>query len=242
LAAVAAHQSAQLIRNAIEARGTARIMIATGNSQVEFITALTREAHIHWPSVAVFHLDEYVGISAAHPASFRRWIRTRVADVVQPRSVSYIDGDAPDLEAEMERYSALLKAAPIDLALIGFGENGHIAFNDPPVADFRDPRTLRKVLLDGPCRAQQAGEGHFADIAAVPCEALTVTCSGLFRASSWVCVVPDRRKAQAVKDALEGPIAETCPASLVRTHPSACVYLDQESAALLSAGFFSIES
>ena len=134
----------------------------------------------------------------------------------------------------MQRYAELLAAVPIDLAFVGFGENGHIAFNDPPVANFRDPLLVRKVVLDEACRRQQAGEGHFPDPASVPHEAITVTCPGLFRAEAWVCCVPERRKAPAVKNALEGPINETCPASLARTHPNTYVYLDTESASLLA--------
>jgi glucosamine-6-phosphate deaminase len=142
-------------------------------------------------------------------------------------------GDAADLDAEVERYSKLLTAAPIQLAFVGFGENGHIAFNDPPVANFEDPATVKRVVLDEPCRRQQAGEGHFENFAAVPKEAVTVTCPGLFRAESWICCVADSRKAEAVKNAMEGPISTSCPASLARTHPNTWVFLDAASAGLL---------
>jgi glucosamine-6-phosphate deaminase len=146
-----------------------------------------------------------------------------------------LNGDAADLQAEIARYTQLLKQAPIDVAFVGFGENGHIAFNDPPTADFNDPVMVKIVTLDEACRRQQAGEGHFRDLTGVPKEAVTITCSGLFRADAWVCCVPESRKAQAVRDALEGAIAETCPASLVQRHPNAYVYLDTDSAARLSA-------
>jgi glucosamine-6-phosphate deaminase len=179
-------------------------------------------------------MDEYVGMSDDHPASFRRWIKSRVADQVHPAKVNYLGGDASDLDREIERYSALLNEAPIDIAFVGFGENGHIAFNDPPVADFHDPAIVKRVKLDERCRAQQAGEGHFKDMQSVPSEALTITCPGLFRAEAWVCSVPDQRKAEAVRCALETPVSETCPASIVREHPNAHVYLDRASASLLA--------
>jgi glucosamine-6-phosphate deaminase len=141
-----------------------------------------------------------------------------------------IEGDAPSATAEIARYTALLSAGPLDLAFVGFGENGHIAFNDPPVADFDDPAMLKVVTLDEACRLQQVGEGHFSHLDAVPRNAITVTCSGLFRADAWICCVPEARKSRAVRDALEGPISTTCPASLVRRHPHASVFLDPDSA------------
>ncbi len=234
LGGAAARAAAEIIRQAIADRGAARIMLATGNSQIELIRALTGEPDIDWNAVDVFHMDEYAGISANHPASFRRWIKTRVEDLVHPRSVTYLGGDAPDLKGEMRRYADLLTASVMDVALVGFGENGHIAFNDPGVADFKDPLAVKEVTLDEACRRQQAGEGHFESIDAVPRRAITVTCSGLLRASAWICAVPDARKADAVKCALEGPVSEACPASIVRTHPRASVFLDRSSAALLS--------
>jgi glucosamine-6-phosphate deaminase len=153
---------------------------------------------------------------------------------VHPRQTFYLKGDAADLNAEIKRYSDLLLAEPVDLAFVGFGENGHIAFNDPPVANFNDPATVKRIELDQACRRQQAGEGHFPNEESVPKEAVTITCPGLFRAGAWVCCVPEKRKAEAVRNALEGPISERCPASLVRRHPNAFVYLDRESASLLS--------
>jgi glucosamine-6-phosphate deaminase len=231
----AAAKAADVIRAAILSRGRARVIGATGNSQIAFIEALVKEK-IDWTSVELFHMDEYVGLSADHPSSFRYWIRTRIEEKVHPWRTHYLKGDAPDIKAEIDRYAGLLNAAPIDVAFVGFGENGHIAFNDPPVADFQDPQTVKTVVLDEACRRQQAGEGHFTDIASVPPQALTVTCPGLFRAEAWVCNVPDFRKAEAVRNALEGPVAESCPASLVRRHPNSYVFLDAESASLLSAG------
>lgn len=232
LGEAAAERAAQLITGAIKKRGRARVIVATGNSQLPLIEALVLQK-LDWKNVEIFHMDEYAGMKADHPASFRLWIRTRVEEKVHPGKANYIAGDAADLDAEIERYSKLLNAAPVDLAFVGFGENGHIAFNDPHVADFNDPVTIKRVTLDDASRRQQAGEGHFKDVESVPRVALTVTCSGLFRADAWVCCVPERRKAEAVRNAIEGPIAESCPASLVRRHPNADVFLDAESAALL---------
>jgi len=233
LGVAAAKQTADLIRAVIAQSGRARIVVATGNSQLALIGALVRQEAIDWKSVDVFHMDEYVGISRNHPASFRYWIRTRVEEKVRPGSMEYIEGDASDLDAEMARYARLLAAGPIDLAFVGIGENGHIAFNDPAVADFEDPLMVKRVVLDEACRRQQVGEGHFKDVDAVPREAITLTCPALFRAQAWVCSVPDARKAVAVRSALEGPISTACPGSLVRRHPNTTVYLDTHSAALL---------
>jgi glucosamine-6-phosphate deaminase len=231
--AAAAH-AAGIIQQAVEQRGSANIVVATGNSQLDVVYSLTREQNISWRAVTVFHMDEYVGLSASHPSSFRYWIQRKVADVV-PAHVHYLAGDAPDLAAEAARYSKLLQEATIDVAFLGFGENGHIAFNDPHSADFDDAETVKRVTLDAVCRAQQVGEGHFKDLASVPTEALTMTCSGLFRAKSWICCVPELRKATAVRDAIEGEISPAIPASLVRLHPNARVYLDCNSASLLSS-------
>jgi glucosamine-6-phosphate deaminase len=235
LGAASANQAAGILQKAIREKGKARVIVATGNSQLDMITALVQIPGIDWRSVEVFHMDEYAGMSATHPASFRLWIKTRVEDKVHPGKVNYIEGDAADPDAEIERYTRLLLSAPIDLAFVGFGENGHIAFNDPHVADFHDPKILKRVTLDDACRRQQAGEGHFPTFDDVPKEAFTVTCPGLFRAEAWVCCVPEARKAEAVRNALEGPIATSCPSSIVRTHPNATVYLDKESASLLGA-------
>jgi glucosamine-6-phosphate deaminase len=229
----AARKATEIINAAILAQGRARVIGATGNSQIPLVEALVQEK-IDWTSVELFHMDEYAGMQADHPASFRYWIRTRIEEKVHPGRTHYLKGDAPDLDAEMNRYAQLLNAAPIDIAFVGFGENGHIAFNDPPVADFHDPATVKAITLDEACRRQQAGEGHFKNVASVPLHALTITCTGLFRAKAWVCNVPDLRKAEAVKNALEGPISERCPASLVRRHPHSYVFLDSASSSLLS--------
>ena len=233
MGAAAAVQAARLIHNAITERGGARIMVGTGNSQRSLIDSLMQEG-IDWKRVVVFHMDEYVGIDANHPASFRRWLRTRIDERCRPAALHYINGDAIDPRNEIDRYSALLAEGPIDVAFVGFGENGHIAFNDPEAADFKDPARLKIVKLDPRCRGQQVGEGHFNDLKAVPQHALTVTCSELLAAKAWICCVPEARKAEAVRNALEGSISPACPASVVRTHPNAQVFLDASSAALLT--------
>ena len=237
----AAEKAAQVIRAAISSRGRARVIAATGNSQIPLVEALVKQK-IDWTSVELFHMDEYVGMKPDHPASFQHWIRTRIAEKVHPWRTHYLRGDAPNIDTEMSAYAQLLNREPIDVAFVGFGENGHIAFNDPPVADFHDPQTIKLITLDDACRKQQAGEGHFNDVASVPPHALTLTCTGLFRAEAWICNVPDLRKAEAVKNALEGPVSETCPASLVQRHPNSFVFLDSESASLLSVGAASSRS
>jgi glucosamine-6-phosphate deaminase len=232
LGIAAAKDAAALIEQAIRERGSSRIMVATGNSQLDVVKELVRQPNVEWSKVDVFHMDEYVGVDENHPAGFRRWIRERVEDVVHPRVVNYINGEG-DIEQEMARYTALLQDGPLDIAFVGFGENGHIAFNDPPVADFHDPRMLKQVALDEACRRQQVNEGHFDIVETVPVRAITVTCSGLLRARAWISCVPEARKAKAVQAAFEGEITTDCPASIVRTHENASVYLDTESASLL---------
>jgi len=231
LGQAAALDAAKLIADAIQQRGSSRIMIATGNSQLDVAKEIVK-LPIEWSKVDVFHMDEYVGVDGNHPAGFQRWIRERIEDRVHPRTVNYISG-LGDTDAEIARYTDLLNSGPIDIAFVGFGENGHIAFNDPPVADFHDPKLLKRVLLDNTCRMQQVNEGHFATVTDVPSEAITVTCTGLLRATAWISCVPEARKAEAVRRALEGEISIACPASIAQTHPNTTVYLDPESSSLL---------
>lgn len=229
----AALEAASLLRTALAQRASARIIVGTGNSQDEMIRALAQAPDLDWSRMEVFHMDEYVGMSEEHPASFHRWLKTHLVDIVHPGKVNFMYGDAPDSSRECERYAVLLHSAPIDICFIGFGENGHIAFNDPGVADFHDPLAVKRVTMDERCRQQQVGEGHFPTLEAMPKEALTLTCPELLRAERLICTVPDLRKAEAVKNALTGPVTEACPSSLVRTHPAVAVYLDADSASLL---------
>lgn len=230
----AARHAAEVLRSTIAAQSWARIIVGTGNSQLDLIEALVRASSLDWGRIEVFHMDEYIGMPQEHPASFRRWLKTRIADVVHPGKVNWLAGDAPDLDAEAERYAALLRAAPIDLCFLGFGENGHIAFNDPHVANFHDPLLVKRVEMDTRCRLQQVGEGHFASLEAMPKAAFTLTCPALMSARHVVACVPEGRKAEAVRNAIEGPLTEKCPASIVFTHPHARVFLDADSASLLS--------
>lgn len=215
---------------AISERGGANLILATGASQFPFLERL-KEREIDWQKITVFHLDEYKGIPDTHPASFRKYLRERILDEVRPKKAYFLNGDAKDLEKEMEDYTRLLKDHPIDIACIGIGENGHIAFNDPPVADFNDPNLVKVVELDEACRNQQLGEGWFAAFDDVPTHALTLTVTAIMDCRAISCVVPDSRKAEAVRRTLYGPVSTECPASILRTHKQAKMFLDTESAA-----------
>jgi glucosamine-6-phosphate deaminase len=234
LARAAADEAAAAIRKAVAANGVAHVMFATGNSQLIFIdTLVSRTDNVPWGDVVVFHMDEYVGIASRHPASFQRWIRRRIVEPTSPRAAHYIDGLAAP-QAECGRYGELLRRHPLDLCCLGIGENGHLAFNDPPVADFDDPDDVKVVALDEGCRRQQVNEGHFATDRDVPERAITVTIPALLRAERVLAVVPEARKAEAVRASLEGPVSTSCPASALRQSPQATVFLDPDSAALLS--------
>jgi glucosamine-6-phosphate deaminase len=233
LARAAAADAATCLRHAVATRGVAHAMFATGNSQLGFVDALidSRDV-IPWSDVVVFHMDEYVGVGPEHPAGFQRWIRERIVDRVKPAAAHYLDGMA-DPDAECRRYAALLQDHPLDLCCLGIGENGHLAFNDPPVADFDDPVDLKRVELDAACRRQQVHEGHFSAVDVVPTHAITVTIPALLRARTVVAVVPEARKAEPVHSALAGPVSTACPASVMRRQDNATLHLDRQSAALL---------
>jgi glucosamine-6-phosphate deaminase len=235
LARDAAETAAEAIQASIALRGGANVMLATGDSQLAFLAALAAMPDIDWSRVVGFHMDEYVGMPDDHAASFVRYMRERVVARVHPGEFHYLRGDARDAEAECARYAALLAAHPLDLCCLGIGENGHLAFNDPPVADFEDPQAVKVVDLDDACKRQQVGEGHFPSADAVPPQAMTVTIPALLSARAVLAVVPEARKAVAVRDALEGPISTACPASILQRTPHAIVLLDQDSAALLTS-------
>jgi len=235
LGAAAAAHAATVLCDAIAARGVAHAMFATGNSQLAFLGALVDERAVDepavdWTNVVGFHMDEYVGIAADHPASFRRYLRERLVTRVPFRAFHYVEGDAPDPGAECARYARLLREHPLDLCCLGIGENGHLAFNAPPVADFENPLDVKVVTLDDACRRQQVGEGHFPDVDAVPSEAITVTIPALLRAATVLAIVPEARKREPVRRALEGPVTTACPASILREQPHATLYLDADSA------------
>jgi glucosamine-6-phosphate deaminase len=233
MGAAAAENAARHITGAIDANGHARVIFATGNSQFAFVDALRAYTGIAWDKVTAFHMDEYAGMDANHPASFRKWIRERIEEVFQPHAVHYIDGDAEDVEAECRRYEGLLREAPIDLICMGIGENGHIAFNDPPVADFNDEAWVKVVELDRDCRMQQVGEGHFPSFEAVPTHALTLTVPALVAPRAVQVVAPEERKAVAIRRTINDPINEACPATILRRQAHARLLLDPASASLL---------
>lgn len=228
LGEAAAAAFAQAIRDAVADHGSARAVVATGNSQYPIIAALAGH-DLPWDMVTVFHLDEYVGIDADHTASFRKWIRERVEERFHPAQVHYIDGDAPDAEAEAARYDALLREAPLDVIAMGIGENGHIAFNEPHLARFDDPQWVRVVDLDDTSRHQQVNEGHFPTFDDVPRQALSVTVPALMSAGTLVVSVPEKRKAAAVSATLREAVSTSVPATALRNHAHAILLLEPES-------------
>jgi glucosamine-6-phosphate deaminase len=235
LAVDAAAEAIGVISGAIAERGHANVMLATGTSQLVFLARLVEAAGttVDWARVTGFHMDEYVGLPATHPASFERYMRERVVAHLPFGEFHYVNGSAHDADAEAARYASLLEDHPVDLCCLGIGENGHLAFNDPPVADFDDPRDVKIVALEPESRRQQVGEGHFATIDDVPTHAITVTIPALLRAGRVLVIAPEARKAKAVHAALYGPITTACPASILRRQPNATLYLDAESSSLL---------
>jgi glucosamine-6-phosphate deaminase len=234
LARAAADHAATAIRGAIAERGSARIIAATGTSQLEFLNALTKEPGIDWPKVEAFHLDEYIGLPATHSASFRKVLMEHLVTKSGITCFHPLEGDAPDPSAVAREVGRELASAPIDIAFLGIGENGHIAFNDPP-ANFTTEKPYIVVNLDEACRRQQAGEGWFADVSQVPQRAISMSPRQILKAKELLVIVPDQRKAQAVKSCLEGEISPMTPASILRRHSNATLYLDRDSASLLSA-------
>jgi glucosamine-6-phosphate deaminase len=232
MAAAAAVRAADIIRAAVAERGEACVIAATGASQFEFLDELTTKADVDWQRVVFFHLDEYVGLSETHPASFRKYLRERIVERVHPGAFDFIEGDSADPHAECRRLAGLISARTVDAAFVGIGENGHLAFNDPP-ADFETEEPYLVVELDDECRRQQVGEGWFRGIEEVPRQAISMSIREILRSRNVICVVPERRKAQAVRDCLELEVSPLRPASALRLHAAATVYLDAESASLL---------
>ena len=235
MAAAAAKMAGDRIRAAIAANGEARIIVATGASQFEFLAALVAEPGIDWTKVTGFHLDEYVGIPVSHKASFRGYMRERfVSKTPQPmKAFNEVNGEAADREAEIDRLEKLIREAPIDVACVGIGENGHLAFNDPP-ADFDTNRAYLVVPLDDKCRMQQVGEGWFPTTDDVPTHAFSTSIKQIMWSKSIVCTCPDARKAEAVKGAVDGPVTNMLPSSILQMHPDCGMFLDPDSAALLA--------
>ncbi len=229
LGIAAAEFVSETLKRTLRKKDQAHLILATGASQFEFLEALKKTDGINWSRITVFHLDEYIGLDEQHPASFRRYLRERILDAVKPAQIHFIAGDGEDINGEIELYTQHLGAIDIDLACIGIGENGHIAFNDPPVADFDDPSWVKIVELDHACRMQQVGEGWFNGLPDVPTHALTLTIPAIMRSKTISCVVPDARKAEAVRKTLTGPVSTMCPASILRTHGDCWLWLDRES-------------
>ena len=240
--AAAAERGASILKGALtgaragtpSADALVRFVAATGASQFEMLDRLTSASGIDWARTEMFHLDEYVGIGADHPASFRRYLSERLVGRVHPGRVHLIEGDSPDAEAEARRLGGLISEAPVEVAFVGIGENGHLAFNDPP-ADYETEEPYLVMQLDEACRMQQVGEGWFASLGEVPARAISMSIRQIMKARAIVCTVPDRRKAEAVRACLaeDAPVTPLRPASILKRHPNVFVFLDRDSAALL---------
>lgn len=232
LGRAAAEKAAAIINEAIAARGEANIVAATGASQFEFLEALAAIPGIPWSKTTFFHLDEYLGLSEEHPASFRRYLRERVVAPLNPGTFHFINGEAEDAKEECRRLGELISRHRIDVAFVGVGENGHLAFNDPP-ADFDTEEPYLIVELDEDCRKQQLGEGWFETLDDVPRRAISMSIRQILKSEAILCIAPEKRKAKAVKDCFTGEISPMHPASILRTHERAEIYLDRDSASLL---------
>ena len=233
LSKAAADQAANAIRRAISQRGYARIIVATAASQIEFLEALTKAPAIDWSKVEAFHLDEYIGLPLTHPGSFRKMLMELLVEKTGIKNYHLLDGDASDPAEVARRVGREIASAPIDVAFLGIGENGHIAFNDPP-ADFETEEPYIIVNLDEACRRQQVGEAWFADISQVPQQALSMSVQQILKAKEILAVVPGTRKAEAIKGCFSGGITSLAPASILMKHQNATVYLDRDSVSLLA--------
>lgn len=233
LGEAAAGDVAERMRQCIAEEGKVTMVFASAPSQNEFLASLAAEPGIDWGKVVAFHLDEYVGLPGDAPQGFGNFLRRHLFDKVQPGTIFFMNGNAPDPEAECRRYAELLEEYPLDIACIGIGENGHIAFNDPHVADFDDPVKVKLVQLDERSRMQQVHDGCFASLDDVPKTAITMTIPAIVAAAAVHCMVPGSTKAAAVRCTVQGPISTDCPASILRRHRDATLYVDMDSAAEL---------
>lgn len=233
LGIAAGREAAAHIKETIAKNGSANVILATGASQFETLNELIKDGDIDWSKVTMFHLDEYIGLPVSHKASFRKYLRERFLDLVAPLKAAHLINGEGNPEAEAERLDKLIAAHPIAVALVGIGENGHLAFNDPP-ADFDTEKPYLIVNLDAPCRAQQFNEGWFPSVDDVPLQAISMSVKQIMKSKHIICSVPDARKAQAVKDSLEQEVSNRFPASILQRHASCSFYLDTASAALLS--------
>lgn len=233
MGAAAARDVSAKIKELLKSKSELNIIFAAAPSQNEVLASLAADKTIPWEKINAFHMDEYVGLCAEAPQGFGNFLSERLFSLVQLKSVSYIDVSAKDPDAEAERYGRIIDAHPTDIVVMGIGENGHIAFNDPPVANFNDKKTAKPVKLDEVCRQQQVNDGCFEKLSDVPTHAITLTVPTLARAPWLFCIVPAKTKAVAVKNTLDGDIGEHCPATILRTHGGATLYLDPDSAALI---------
>ncbi len=232
LGQAAARDAAKIIDQAINERGAAYVIAATGASQFEFLDALAQE-EIEWTKVVFFHLDEYVGLPESHPASFRRYLNERVVSRIHPKTFHFLDAEADDVQQECRRVGELIAQQTIDVAFVGIGENGHLAFNDPP-ADFDTEEPYIVVDLDEACRQQQVGEGWFKSIGEVPTQAISMSIKQILKSRNILCIVPDERKAEAVRASVENEVSPTHPASILQEHECVTLYLDRQSSSLLT--------
>lgn len=234
----AAKEATGKITEAVHQNGSAGIILATGTSQFEVLHYLVSQPGVNWSRVTMFHLDEYAGITEEHPASFRKYLMERFIRRVPALSAYHlIDGSRLEPLEECERLNRIISDHQIDVALVGIGENGHLAFNDPP-ADFETEDPYILVELDEACRKQQLGEGWFESLEEVPGRAITMSIKQIMKSGHIICSVPDKRKAEAVRDCLEKPVSPLRPASILQEHPSCSIFLDRDSASLLSPGTF----
>ena len=229
----AAGLAADAIRGALRERGEASLIAATGTSQFELLEALADQPRVDWSKTTFFHLDEYVGLPETHPASFRKYLKERIVTPLQPGEFVFIHGDAPDPDAECRRLGELIAHHTIDVALVGIGENGHLAFNDPP-ADFETEEPYIVVDLDDVCRGQQFHEGWFSSFENVPRQAISMSIRQVLKSAKILCVVSEKRKAEAVRDCMEGEVSPQLPASVLREHEDSILLLDKDAAALLT--------
>lgn len=233
LGAAAADDFARRVSAKIAEHGRTSVILATGNSQDDFIASAREHPDIEWNRITIFHMDEYLGMSDSHPASFRRWMKSNLLNHVDVAGFEGVRGDADDVEAELQRYTHLLEESTPSICVLGVGENGHLAFNDPP-ADFETSELIHVVKLDEICRLQQVAEGHFRSLSDVPTQAISLTVHGLLRCDHVMAIVPELRKAKPVRASLEGPITPDMPASVLTLMDHAVMYLDTESASALS--------
>ena len=238
LGKAAGNDAAKIIHDAIETRGVANIVLATGISQYETISQLIQQKHIDWSKVVMFHLDEYIGLPESHPASFRKYLKERFISKLPALKAAYLINGEEDAKKECDRLGRLITKEPVDVTLVGIGENGHLAFNDPP-ADFETNEPYIVVELDEACKKQQMGEGWFKSIEEVPRKAISMSIKQILRSKHIICSVPEKRKALAVKNTLEQQVSNLYPSTILRTHANCTCYLDKDSAGLTSKNLVS---